>query len=83
MIKSTMIGLGARVPADLRKKIANYCDKNGIKLQFFVSEAIKEKLADVAQDQFDNMIVDERLQKPQLTTKTDLQNYIAQRIQNG
>jgi hypothetical protein len=36
--------LGVRVPALLKKKLSSYCVINGIKISYFVSEAIKEKL---------------------------------------
>ena len=51
MIKPRMVSLGARIPGDLKDKVSDYCDRKGIKMQFFVTEALREKLTDVEQYQ--------------------------------
>ena len=79
MIKAQLVSLGARIPADLKRIVANYCDRNGIKLQFFITEAIREKLAEIHETELDNKIVDERMQNPQLMTKADFEKYIQKR----
>ena len=79
MIKARLINLGARIPADLKRRISAYCDRNGVKLQFFITEAIQEKLTEIEQDELDNKIVDERLKNPQFTSKTELEKYIKNR----
>ncbi len=81
MIKAQLVNLGARIPANLKRAVSDYCDRHGIKLQFFITEAIQEKLAEIDQEQLDNKIVDERLKNPQFTTKADLQKYIQRRKQ--
>ena len=79
MIKARLVSLGARVPSELKRKISTYCDRNGIKLQFFVTEAIQDKLTDLEHDELDNKIVDERLKNPAFTAKEDLGQYIQRR----
>ncbi len=82
MIKSQLVSLGARIPADLKKRIAGYCERNGIKLQFFIAEAIREKWDDVKQDNMDNVIVDERLKNPKFSSEKGLVTYIQSRKKN-
>ena len=83
MIKPRLISLGARIPANLKRKIATYCDRKGIKFQFFITEAIEDKLAEVEQYELDNKIVDERLKSPSFTSKNDLENYVKGRKKSG
>ncbi len=42
--------LGARVPVELKEKLYKYCLNHGIKMSYFVSEAIREKLLEIAED---------------------------------
>ena len=42
--------LGVRVPVALKDKLAGYCEKNGIKLNYLVTQAIKDKLAEISED---------------------------------
>lgn len=83
MIKSQMINLGARIPAELKKKISAYCDRNGIKLQFFIMEAIQEKLSEIEQDELDHKIADERLKNPEFSSADDLGKYLKSRKKSG
>ena len=79
MIKAQLVNLGARIPSDLKKRISDYCDRNGVKLQFFITEAIQEKLTEIAQDHFDKKVVDERLKNPKFTSHEELQKYVLAR----
>ncbi len=79
MIKTRLVSLGARIPSSVKEQISSYCDRNGVKLQFFVTEAILEKLADMEHDEIDNKIVDERSVNPQFTTKSKLKEYLQKR----
>ncbi|MBP9854514.1 MAG: hypothetical protein KBD53_06575 [Candidatus Omnitrophica bacterium] len=83
MIKSQMINLGARIPAELKKKISAYCDRNGVKLQFFIMEAIQEKLSEIEQDEMDNKVIDERLKNPEFSSTNDLGKYLKGRKKNS
>ncbi len=79
MIKARMIPLGARIPADLKKKVSSYCDRKGVKLQFFITQAIAEKLSDIDEDEFDKKILEERLKNSQLTSIAQLSKYVKSR----
>ena len=79
MIKPRLVTLGARIPSELKRMVSDYCDRNGIKVQFFITEAIREKLDDLGQDALDNTIVDQRQKSPQFTPKNNLTKYIQSR----
>ena len=81
MIKARLVNIGARIPADLKNTISQHCDKHGMKMQFFVTQAIREKLMDLREDELDNAIVDDRLKNPKFTSMEDLQKYIRARKQ--
>ena len=83
MIKAQLVALGARIPSDLKKKISAYCDRKGIKVQFFITEAIQEKLDEIEQDRLDSLLAQERLKNPQFTPKEDLRKYIQKRKKLG
>jgi len=36
--------IGARIPVTLKEKLSKYCLSNGIKINYFVTQAIKERL---------------------------------------
>ena len=79
MIRVNLVHLGARIPMQLKRKVADYCDRKGIKLQFFITKAIEEKLAEIEQGEVDNKIVDERLKIPKFTSKEELEKYVTYR----
>ena len=40
--------LGARISNDLKNNLLHHCEENGLKIGFFVEQAIQEKLRKVA-----------------------------------
>ena len=40
--------IGARIPVTLKEKLSKYCLSNGIKINYFVTQAIKERLQEEA-----------------------------------
>lgn len=83
MIKASLVSLGARIPAQLKREISLYCDRHGIKLQFFVEEAIRQRLLELQQEKMDNAIVDERMKNPELSTMEEFKKYVEQRKKNS
>ncbi len=79
MIKPRIVNVMARIPYDLKRKVSDYCLRKGIKLQFFIAEALEEKLTSIEEDAYDADLMDRRLKNPQLTTMDDLKNYLNQR----
>ena len=83
MIKSQLVNIGVRIPSDLKKSLSDYCNRSGTKLQFIVTEAIRQKLEEIREDSYDIALAEERLKNPDPTTIEDLKKYIQRRKQKG
>lgn len=77
MAQSSLVSLGARIPVDLKKHVDDYCDRHGIKMRFFVVEALKEKLMEIEQITAENHEVDARLKNAEFSGKETLAKYLA------
>ena len=64
MANGNMVALGARIPEDLKNEISDYCEKNGVKMQFFVTQTLREKIHEILDTIEDNKLADERLRNP-------------------
>lgn len=42
--------IGARIPVTLKEKLSKYCVSNGIKINYFIAQAIKERLQETEED---------------------------------
>ncbi|MBI4309193.1 MAG: hypothetical protein HY591_02560 [Candidatus Omnitrophica bacterium] len=78
-IISKQVLLGARVSSGLKQKLSKYCETKGVRMNFFVAQAIEEKLEEMAQDQLDIKIVQKRLKSAQFVTHNELQSYLHNR----
>jgi hypothetical protein len=74
-----MVALGARIPSGLKNSVMAYCNSHGIKLRFFVAQALAEKLLDEQETAGDNVAVDARLKRAQYVGVGDLAKYAASR----
>jgi hypothetical protein len=74
-----MVALGARIPSRLKNSVMAYCNSHGIKLRFFVAQALAEKLLDEQETVDDNVKVDARLKGAQYVGIRDLSKYAASR----
>jgi CTP synthase (UTP-ammonia lyase) len=54
------ISLGSRIPEDVINDLRKYCKSKGIVINHFVTEAIKEKLNKIREDEEDIQIVEIR-----------------------
>ncbi|MBI3616650.1 MAG: hypothetical protein HY210_00265 [Candidatus Omnitrophica bacterium] len=79
MIKPKEVILGIKVPAQLKDRIFDYCDRNGVKIKYFVAQAIRGKLLEIAEDNYDNAIVDGRLENPAFTAEKNMKRYLQKR----
>ena len=79
MIAQKQVLLGARVPSNLKKKLAKYCETKGVRMNFFVAQAIEEKLEEMAQDHLDVKIAQKRLKSAQFVTHNELEAYLHKR----
>ena len=78
-IISNQVLLGARVPDGLKKKLSKFCMEKGMRMNFFVAQAIEEKLQEMAQDQLDVKIAEKRLKSAQYVTHHELESYLHKR----
>jgi predicted DNA-binding protein len=71
--------LGARIPADLKAILSKYCSSRGIKLNYFVTEAIRDKLLEMIEDSEDLKIAQERLKNADFVSLEELKKYLKKR----
>ncbi|MBF0123311.1 MAG: hypothetical protein HQL21_07925 [Candidatus Omnitrophica bacterium] len=79
MANVNMVALGARVPEDLKDGISEYCRERGIKMQFFVIEALREKFLEIQEDAEDAKMASERMRNPEFVSFEEFEKYIAAR----
>jgi len=71
--------IGARVPVSLKEKLSKYCATNGVKINYFVTQAIKEKLEEIAEDNHDIAVAEERLRNPEFISQKDFNACLSKR----
>ena len=71
--------LGARVPAPLKEDLARYCLSHGVKMNYFVAQAIQEKLREIAEDAEDLVLAKERLKGAQFISQSQMSKYLRKR----
>ena len=76
MTKTKETLLGVKVPEKLKEQVFSYCDSQGIKIKYFVTVAIKEKLIEALEDAWDIGVAKKRLKDPTLITKEQFKEYI-------
>jgi hypothetical protein len=79
MQREDMVALGARIPSGLKNSVMAYCESHGIKLRFFVAQALAEKLLNEQETVGDNATVDARLKSAQYVGTGVLAKYAASR----
>ncbi len=83
MIKPREILLGVKVPSDLKEQVYTYCDRNGVKIKYFVAQALKDKLLEIAEDHYDNSIVTKRLEDAEFIGEEKMREYLRERKSAG
>ena len=71
--------IGARVPVVLKEKLSKYCLNHGVKINYFVTQAIKEKLEEISEDNHDIAVAEERLKNPEFISQKDFNAYLSKR----
>jgi uncharacterized protein YacL (UPF0231 family) len=61
--------LGARLPETIITDLRNYCKSHGIVMNYFVTEAITEKLQELKEDEQDVHTVKRRLKEDSISEK--------------
>ena len=68
--------LGVRVPKMLKEKLSDYCSSHGVKISFFVAEAIKEKLLELVEDSRDVEMANKRLKNAEFISQNEFDKYL-------
>lgn len=76
---NSQVLLGARVPVSLKGQLSNYCRIYGIKMGYFVTQAIKEKLSEISEEKQNLIIAKQRLKKPEFISQKELDRYLYKR----
>ena len=63
------ISLGSRIPEDVINDLRKYCKSKGIIINHFVTEAIKEKLKKIREDEADIRTVEIRARESSISEK--------------
>ncbi|MFA7574631.1 MAG: hypothetical protein WCY14_03955 [Arcobacteraceae bacterium] len=63
------ISLGSRIPEDVINDLRKYCKSKGIVINHFVTEAIKEKLKKIREDEADIRTVEIRARESSISEK--------------
>ena len=76
---NTQVLLGTRVPVPLKDRLSRYCLSHGVKMSYFVAEAIKERLLEVNEDTEDLTLAQERLKEAKFVSPKEMKKYLEQR----
>jgi hypothetical protein len=71
--------IGARVPVSVKEKLSKYCLDHGTKMNYFIAQAIKEKLEEIKEDNRDVAIAEGRLKNPEFISQADFNKYLSRR----
>lgn len=78
-IQQNQVLIGARIPIDLKEQLLKFCLGHGIKMNYFVAEAIKEKLLETIEDYQDIAIAKKRLKSAQFVSQREFDKYLSKR----
>lgn len=81
--KISLVSIATRIPSDLKKAVSEYCNRNGIKMQFFLTEALRKGLLEMDEDTYDNAIIDQRRKKPEYVSEVEMDKYFEKRKKSG
>ncbi len=71
--------LGARIPVNLKDVLSHYCENHGVRMNYFVTAAIKEKLLEIAEDAEDIAVSKDRLKHDTFISQTEMARYFKKR----
>ena len=60
---------GARIPELLQKQLKDFCQCHGLKISYFVSRAIEEKLSEAKEDEKDMALFEARKNEAEISEK--------------
>ena len=78
-VHAQQVFLAARIPIDLKKKLSEYCENHGIKMGYFITQAIQGMLQEAAEDSQDISIARERLKTAEFVSQKEFDQYLSKR----
>lgn len=70
----------SRIPSDLKEKLSHFCADHGVKMSFFVSQAIREKLEKIVEDESDAALLHARRKDADFVSHKDMETYFRKRF---
>jgi len=77
--EQSQVLLGARVPVRLKENLTKYCFSHGIKMNYLVAQAIREKLLELAEDTEDIAVSKDRLKHDEFISQAEMDGYFKKR----
>lgn len=77
--QNTQVLLGTRVPLPLKERLSRYCLSHGVKMSYFVAEAIKERLLEISEEREDLLIAQDRLKDAKFISQQEMGRYLVKR----
>ena len=71
--------LSARIPMSLKNKLSEYCESHGIKMGYFITQAIQEMLREAAEDSQDISTVRAGLKTAEYVSQKEFDQYLSKR----
>lgn len=78
-VHTQQVFLSARIPMDLKNKLSEYCKDRGIKMGYFIAQAIQEMLREAAEDSQDISMARERLKTAEFVSQKEFDQYLSKR----
>ena len=70
------IFFGTRIPTKLRNQVSHFCRSHGVKLTYFVTQALKDKLERMSEDAEDAAVVEARMKDAEYIPMEDFNAYL-------
>lgn len=80
MSQPTQVLFASRIPAGLKERLTRYCSAHGVKMNFFVSRAIQERLERQAEDKADVQLIRERQGDADYVGQKQMASYLKKRL---
>jgi hypothetical protein len=77
--KNDQVLIGARIPLPLKEELTMYCLHHGIKMNHFVTKAIREKLTEMAAEKTDVLMAKKRLTGAEFINETQFNQLLARK----
>ena len=80
MSSTTQVLFASRIPGDLKERLSRFCARHGVKMNFLVSQAIREKLEQLIEDEADVALIKARLKDAEFVPQEEMDRYLKKRF---